>query len=64
MYDTTDRWREYLDGTNAALLAEADALAAEAGEPVEAFRAGVVEMARTAETMTRRILAVATVPGP
>jgi SAM-dependent methyltransferase len=61
-YDTTDRWREYIDGTNAALLAQVEVLAAESGEPVEEFRAGVVEMARTAEAMTRRILVVATVP--
>src|SRR5690349_10521400 len=50
-YDTTDRWREYLDGTNEGLLAQAEALAAESGESVEAFRAGVMEMARTGEAM-------------
>lgn len=59
-HDETDRWRERLDGTNRGLLDAADEIAAEEGGPVDEVRAGIEEMAATAETMTRRVLVVAT----
>jgi SAM-dependent methyltransferase len=62
-YETTDRWREYGEGTSERLLAAVDELAAESGESAEETRAGLVEMVATYETMSRRVLAVATARG-
>ena len=59
-YDVADRWREYLDATNRGLLDSVDELAAESGETPDEVRAGVEEMAATANAMHRRVFVVAT----
>lgn len=59
-YDTTDRWRDYGEATNAALVGAVEELAAESGESVEAVRDAVLEMVASYEMMLRRVLAVAT----
>ncbi len=58
-YDETRRWRERQEATGAGLLAAADELAAEAGEPVEVVKAGIEEMNATTATMIRRFFLVA-----
>jgi SAM-dependent methyltransferase len=58
-YDETERWRERAEATGAGLLAAAEELAAEDGEPVEEVRAGIAEMNATYATMIRRFFLVA-----
>ncbi len=58
-YDDAADWRRYAEATNAGLLARSRDLAAESGEDPDEVQAGIVEMAATYETMTRRIFAVA-----
>jgi hypothetical protein len=58
-YDETPGWRDILRATGAALLAAADELAAESGEPVDEIRASLVEQNATESTMSRRVFLVA-----
>ncbi len=58
-YDETDDWRRRQEQMHAGLLAEAEALAAEDGVPVEDMRRDLEEMQATVAFMTRRFLLVA-----
>jgi ubiquinone/menaquinone biosynthesis C-methylase UbiE len=58
-YDETDDWERRQRQTVDGLLDHVEELAEESGENVDDLRAGIEEMAATAECMTRRVLVVA-----
>ena len=58
-YDDTHDWERRQRSFQEGLLARADELAAETGQDVEDFRAGVREMAATTDCMIRRFFLVA-----
>jgi SAM-dependent methyltransferase len=59
-YDETSEWDRRQRAINALLLERVDDLAAESGEDPAAVRVGVEEMVATQETMSRRVLVIAT----
>lgn len=58
-YDDTDDWERRQRHTVVAMLDRAEALAEEAGQPVDDVRASIEDMAATFDCMIRRVLIVA-----